>query len=293
MPTHHTVCRGFQVVALVAAFSGVRAQNATAIAASASGRGQHNGVAFVDGVLQPLGLTGNSHANAQAASGLFSPSSGQSTSVSNTPVVSGVVPEAVQSQVADSEVFATVPAVSTSLTAVSSSTSNSSGGSSEASSSFTYVAPGQTTGVSIQSNEPAITGNNLLPSLWNVFRGDPTDRPLPPGVGSHLDTRGANHFEASVTPYWVLGKKSRYPVTVSLSADATIADDPYYLGHHYGWISAGVSARVPLSFLPSRFGKWSAGTSADLCYYGTTTDEFAKSVGLQMPKLGAAFSLEL
>jgi hypothetical protein len=126
--------------------------------------------------------------------------------------------------------------------------------------------------------------------------GSPADfneHPSPGAVGSNLDTRGANYFEASVAPYWVFARNSRYPVTVTLPAQVMMGDDPYYFGHHYGWISAGVNVRVPLAFIPRQCGKWSAGTSADLCYYGTTTAEFTKSVGLQMPKLGAAISLEL
>jgi len=67
----------------------------------------------------------------------------------------------------------------------------------------------------------------------------------------------------------------------------------YYFGHHYGWIAEGVNLRVPLSFIPRQYGKWRAETSADLCYYGTTTGKFANSIGWQVPKVGAALKLEL
>jgi hypothetical protein len=108
-----------------------------------------------------------------------------------------------------------------------------------------------------------------------------------------MDTSGANHFEASLAPHWVLRRNSRYPITVTLPAEVTVGDDPYYFGHHYGWIAGGVNVQVPLSFIPKQYGKWNAGTSADLCYYGATTAEFAKSLGLQVPKVGAAISLDL
>jgi len=108
-----------------------------------------------------------------------------------------------------------------------------------------------------------------------------------------MDIRGANHFEGSVAPRWTFWRQSRCPVTVSVSTQMTVGDDPYYLGHHYGWIAEGVNLRVPLSFIPRQYGKWRAETSADLCYYGTTTGKFANSIGWQVPKVGAALKLEL
>jgi hypothetical protein len=165
-----------------------------------------------------------------------------------------------------------------------------------ASQTFTYAPPGDPFAIVASPNEPSISDNGLLP-LLDVFRtgifSDPLGR-LAPGVGGGtMDIRGANNFEGTVAPHWTFFRQSRYPVTVTLPTQMTVRDDPYYFGHHYGWIAAGVNIRVPLSFIPRQYGKWSAGTSADLCYYGTTTTEFVNSIGWQMPKLGAAFSLEL
>jgi hypothetical protein len=149
----------------------------------------------------------------------------------------------------------------------------------------------------VQPNEPAITGNDLFPPLQDIFRtgfpGDFKARLVPGAGGSALDITAANHFEASVAPRWVLRKQSRYPITVALPAQVLVQEDPYYFGHSYGWMAAGVNVRVPLSFIPKQYGKWSATTSADLCYYGTTTAEFQKSIGPQLPRLGAALTLEL
>jgi hypothetical protein len=72
-----------------------------------------------------------------------------------------------------------------------------------------------------------------------------------------------------------------------------IGDEQYLFGQRFGYISAGVNVRVPLVFLPSRYGKWTAGSSADLCYYGTTAAEFVHAVGPQLPKLAAVFTVEL
>jgi hypothetical protein len=164
-----------------------------------------------------------------------------------------------------------------------------------ASQTFTYAPPGNAFGIVGSPNESVISDNGLLP-LLDVFRtgifSDPVGRPMP-GVGGNMDTSGANHFEASVAPHWVFCRDSRYPVTVTLPTQVTAREDPYYFGHHYGWIAAGVNVRVPLSFIPRQYGKWSASTSADLCYYGTTTSEFVNSIGLQIPKVGVALTLEL
>lgn len=252
----------FQLVALVAALSGVRAQSSTAIGAHATGR---NGGAFVSGSLQPSGLMTTSHGSAQPASGFFVTPSGQSTAVLNTGSAG--------------------PAVTFSA-----------GSNPAGSPSFAYTAPGDTFTI-FMPNESAFTANDLFPPLQDMLRtgfpGDPRGRLIPGAGGSALDISAANHFEASVAPRWVLRRQSRYPVTVALPAQITVGDDPYYFGHHFGWIAAGVNVRVPLSFIPRQYGKWSATTSADLCYYGTTPAEFENSIGLQMPKLGAALTLDL
>jgi hypothetical protein len=165
-----------------------------------------------------------------------------------------------------------------------------------ASQTFTYAPPGNAFGIVASPNEPAITGSDLFSPLVDILRtgipGDFTGRPMP-GVGGNMDTSGANHFEASLSPHWIFFRQSRYPVTVTLPTQVTAREDPYYFGHQFGWVAGGVNIRVPLSFIPRQYGKWSAGASADLCYYGTTTSEFVNSIGLQIPKIGAAFTLEL
>ena len=104
----------------------------------------------------------------------------------------------------------------------------------------------------------------------------------------------ANHFAATGTVVrFVFAKQSRYPITVTLPINLELGDDPYWFGHQYGWISGGVNLRVPLSFIPTRYGKWSAGSSADMVYYGTTATEFMNSVQPQLPKVAAAITLDL
>jgi hypothetical protein len=106
------------------------------------------------------------------------------------------------------------------------------------------------------------------------------------------DKNGGNRFEMGMAAEFVFCRQSRYPVTITLPVNMAYNDDPYYMSHHFGYVSGGVKVRVPLSFVPDRYGKWTAGTSADVCYFGSTRSEFVQSINLQMPKIGAAFSLE-
>ncbi len=158
---------------------------------------------------------------------------------------------------------------------------------------LSYGVPGDVFGIA-SPTEPAISENGLF-SFFDVLRagpGDPMGR-LIPGVGnSNMDVNGANHFDGTVAPRWIFCRQSRYPVTVTLPMQMTLHEDPYYFGHQFGWIAAGANIRVPLSFIPRQYGNWSAATSADLCYYGTTKSEFMNSVGLQVPRLGASFGLQ-
>lgn len=155
---------------------------------------------------------------------------------------------------------------------------------------FSYNSPNDTFGIFIQSTGSVTNGNDLFSPFGEILRSSILGHAIP-GAGT-LNTSGANHFETSVSPHWILCRNSRYPITITLPVQVVAADDPYWLGHHYGWVAGGMNIRVPLAFLPRQCGKWTAGTSADLCYYGTTTTEFAQSVGiLQMPKLAAAIGL--
>jgi hypothetical protein len=104
---------------------------------------------------------------------------------------------------------------------------------------------------------------------------------------------GGSHFEAGMNAQFVFRRHSRYPVTVTLPANVSVGDDPYYISHRFGYISGGVNVRIPLPFIPSRYGKWSAQTSADVCYFGSTAAEFVNTIKLQMPKVGAALGVEL
>lgn len=242
-----------QIVALLVVSWDVRAQSAASVGEGRSQRG--GGVLVAESFRSPV-----------AQSNIVSPGS-------------------VQFEVGTNELFAGVRGVAAGLT-------TSAGFGLAGSEGFSYTAPGDTFGIFIQSTGPAITGNDLFSPFVEIMRSNLPGGAVP-AAGATMDTSGANHFKALAAPHWVLCRNSRYPITVTLPVQAVAGDDPYWFGHHYGWVAGGVNVRVPLSFIPKQYGKWSAGTSADLCYYGTTTAEFAKSLGLQLPKLGAAVRLEL
>ncbi|HJT79964.1 MAG TPA: hypothetical protein VJ719_02110 [Chthoniobacterales bacterium] len=276
-----------------------------------SGRSQRSGGAYVTGSLQPTGLSA-SHASTQARSNFIVVTPAPSTApivVSPAPGTASIVVTGASSTLAPTS---TTPAGTLSNT-VSSSTdpfvsvpsvapqpvSSFQGSVTSGSQSFVYTtAPGQTSTFVVRTNEPpTITGNDLSPFL-DVSRPDTfgivIGRPAPPGaVGSTLDVTDASHYEATFAPRWIFNTKSQYPITVTLPTQVTLGEDPYWFGHSYGWIATGLNVRIPLSFIPSRYGKWSAGTSVELCYYGTTMTEFANSVRPQIPKLGAVLTLDL
>jgi len=119
----------------------------------------------------------------------------------------------------------------------------------------------------------------------------------PPSVcawitGDYGEDKGRNYFEGGMSAQFVFRKNARCPLTVTVPVNMAVGDEEYGFGPHFGYITTGVSVRAPLSFIPSRYGRWTAGSSADLCYYGTTEAEFVKSVGLHMPKIVAALTVD-
>src|SRR6185369_14678715 len=156
---------------------------------------------------------------------------------------------------------------------------------------FSTVPPSSDASKTFSSgNEFAAATSGPAPRFDNVMRGGPA---VPDtvwmGLTPNTDWKHGNNFEAGLTAQFVCGKKTQYPVTVRLPVYMAVNDEQYFLGPHCGYISAGINLRAPLRFISNRFGKWSVGGSADFCYYGTTTTEFVRSIGLQIPKVVAAF----
>jgi hypothetical protein len=135
-----------------------------------------------------------------------------------------------------------------------------------------------------------------MPVRLDTMLRDGSSAPAPPLsvwiTGDDGKDKGRNYLEGGISAQFVFRKSARYPLIVTVPASFAAGDEEYWFGPHFGYITIGVDVRVPLSFIPSRYGRWTAGSSADLCYYGTTATEFLNSVGLHLPKIGASFSVD-
>jgi hypothetical protein len=128
-----------------------------------------------------------------------------------------------------------------------------------------------------------------------VLRGGPTVQPSPICAwitGDYGEDKGRNYLEAGISTEFVLRKNSRYPLIVTIPVSTALGDEEYFFGPHFAHISTGVNVRVPLSFIPSRYGKWTAASITDVCYFGTSAAQVVHSVGLRLPNIAAAFSVE-
>ncbi len=73
--------------------------------------------------------------------------------------------------------------------------------------------------------------------------------------------------QLSVKPSWTLNSDSQYPVTVSVPAAVAFFTDDYQGGDSgFGYANIGVSAGIPLAFMPEKFGAWTASASATFWY---------------------------
>jgi hypothetical protein len=72
------------------------------------------------------------------------------------------------------------------------------------------------------------------------------------------------YFEAGIAPSYspVAG------LTFSLPITAGFGDDNFYAGDNFGFVSAGITASVPLSFVPSCYGSWTFTTGYTYYHLG-------------------------
>jgi hypothetical protein len=110
--------------------------------------------------------------------------------------------------------------------------------------------------------------------------------------GDYGEDKGRNYLEGGISAQFMFRKNARYPLIVTIPVNMAAGDEEYAFGPAFGYVTAGVSVRAPLSFIPSRYGRWTAGSSAELCYYGTSVSEFVNSVGLHLPRIVASFSVD-
>jgi len=109
--------------------------------------------------------------------------------------------------------------------------------------------------------------------------------------GDYGEVKGRNYLEGGMSAEFVLGKNAHYPLIVTIPASMAIGDEEYWFGPRFGYVTTGVSVRVPLSFIPSHYGRWTLGSSGDVSYYGTRATEFAKSISVPSSKIAATVSV--
>ena len=147
-----------------------------------------------------------------------------------------------------------------------------------------------------QPNEYAVAAGVVTPTRADsLLRGGPAVRSPAMGVWITGDTgedTGRNYLEGGVCKEFRLREHARFPVAVTIPVTMAVGDEEYMFGPHFGYISAGINVRTCLSFIPSRYGRWTAGTTADFCYYGTSAAEFMQSIGLPMPRIAAVLTTE-
>jgi hypothetical protein len=96
---------------------------------------------------------------------------------------------------------------------------------------------------------PHVTWLAPIPFRWNPDEGD------------------GNYFEVGIAPTTILANP-HYPVTLKLPINAGFGDDTYFPGDHFGYASIGISAAIPLAFLPKDFGKWNFTVAGTYYYLG-------------------------
>ncbi len=78
-------------------------------------------------------------------------------------------------------------------------------------------------------------------------------------------------FVPGIKPSFTFLKDSRYPVTLAVPTSIAFFTDEFQGGDSgYGYFTVGLTASVPLAFIPAKYGTWTA--SAGLAYWNTPED---------------------
>lgn len=112
--------------------------------------------------------------------------------------------------------------------------------------------------------EDKIKGFALNPSFLAHYRYDST---------GDLAGENAVVLQVGIKPTFTFDQIDDYPITVGVPMNVAYFTDPYQGGDGagFGYFSAGLSASVPLSFIPKGYGSWSASISE--IYYNTSTND--------------------
>ncbi|MGN6627806.1 MAG: hypothetical protein ACTHLN_14405 [Tepidisphaeraceae bacterium] len=108
------------------------------------------------------------------------------------------------------------------------------------------------------------TGFSINPSVLAHYRFD---------TEGDLNEHNACVIQFGINPTYTFFTDSQYPLTVSVPMQAGYFTDPYQggKGAGFGYLDTGVSATVPLAFIPAEYGAWSASAS-ELFYHTPHSD---------------------
>lgn len=100
---------------------------------------------------------------------------------------------------------------------------------------------------------------------------------LNPSFLAHLRVNGnggqeeAEAFVLGIAPTYTFEPSADYPITLGFPVNVAFFTDEFQGGDSgYGYFSAGVTATVPLAFIPEKFGNWTASVGGK--YYNTPDD---------------------
>jgi hypothetical protein len=121
---------------------------------------------------------------------------------------------------------------------------------------------------------PHVTWLASLPFGWNANKGD------------------GNYFEIGISPATIIGNEGQYPLTLTVPANIGVGDDRYYPGDNFGFASIGLSASVPLAFLPKDLGTWKFAVSGTYYYLGRAPADLTNDGERHQSVFGATLSTE-
>lgn len=113
------------------------------------------------------------------------------------------------------------------------------------------------------------------------------------GLGLAGNSLG-QYYEIGIAPSFTFMKSSKYPLTLTIPATVGLGSNGFY-GTGFGYFSTGANISVPLAFIPSSFGSWTANAGGTYYYLGKNTAKvnsqygWAPDAGVASVGLGLTF----
>ena len=76
------------------------------------------------------------------------------------------------------------------------------------------------------------------------------------------------YYEVGIAPGYTFSPKSSYPLTLTVPVTAGFGSNNFYAGDSFGFVSGGLTASVPLAFIPAGYGTWTATAGATYYHLG-------------------------